>query len=56
MLYIKHVSVKINWLLDQAILLLTEKKKEKSNVTQSLKWNNSIDKILKNFTKGYKTY
>lgn len=56
MIYIKHSSVKIDWLLDQAILLLMEKNRNQMCHKVEVEKNNSTDKILKNFTEVYKIY
>lgn len=49
MLYIEYVSVKIDQLLDQSTSE-GRKKEKKFEVEQY----NSLDKILKDFTSGYK--
>lgn len=58
MLYNKHAFVKIDWLLDQATLILTEKKKKeiKCITKVEVEKHNRIDKILKNFIEVYKIY
>lgn len=58
MLYVRYVFVKIDGLIDQAFLLLTEKEKReiKCNTKIEMKQQNSIDTNLKIFTEGHKIY
>lgn len=51
MLYIKYVSIKIDQLLDQST---SEGRKKEKKV--EVEYYNCLDKILKNFTSGYKIY